>query len=215
MNDDTCAYQKSYKIHINPSTIYRFFLIILFFGEIYFFYYFYSSPDLIVVHKFWKTYLYIAILFPILLVFITSIVVESFHILFCKEKEREQKNQSCDKDNQLKCDQALFSFRRLFSRCPYLLQLMLLIIVTILCYYLRNAVFSTIETVNMFIYMLFICLIAFIILFFVYAAIRMIFDYQMNIKKIELHYIKKQKMLEPFNRPLHDDHAQKKMTHSQ
>jgi len=209
MNDND---NKDFKILINPSTIYRIFLIILFFGEIFLYYYYYSSPDLVVVHKFWKTYLCIAILFPILLIFITSIVVESFNILFYKE---EEKGQSCDRDNPLKCDHTLFSFRNYFSRFPYLLQLMLLIIVTVICYYLTNAVFATIETVNMFTYIFFICLLVFIILFFVYAAIRLIFDYQMSVKKIEFHYINKQRMLEKFNHSLHEAHAQRKIDHNQ
>ena len=167
--------KKNNKLHIHPSTLYRIFLIIVFFGEICIYFYYYTSSDL---NKSWKSYMYIAVLFPIFLIFITSVVVESFNTLFFKENEIDKKNQSFSTDNQ-----TFFSFLNFFSKTPYLLRLLFFIIAIVICYYLKSTVFATVELLNVFLYTLFICLLVGIILFFIYVAISMIFNYQVNIKK--------------------------------
>jgi hypothetical protein len=198
---------KNKKLYIHPSTLFRIFLIIVFFGEICIYFYYYTSSDL---NTSWKNYMFIAVLFPIVLIFITSVVVESFNMLFFEENEMDQKNQSFSTDNH-----TFFSFLNFFSKTPYLLRLLLFIITIIICYYLKRTVFATIELMNMFIYTFFICLLVGMILFFIYAAISMIFNYQVNIQKLELHFYNKQNLIDKPNSPLQDFHGHKQIDHSE
>lgn len=195
------------KLYIHPSTLYRIFLIIVFLGEICIYFYYYTSSDL---NTSWKNYMFIAVLFPIGLIFITSVVVESFNMLFFGENEIDKKNESFSTDNH-----TFFSFLSFFSKTPYLLRLLLFIIAIIICYYIKSTVFATIELMNMFVYTFFICLLVGMILFFIYAAISMIFNYQVNIKKIELHFYNKQNMIDKPNRPLQDSHGHQQIDHSE
>ena len=181
MNDEFLKNEK-FNLKINPSTIYRLFLIILFFGEILIFSYYYSSKAFVTT---WKTYLFIAILFPIFLIFITGTIFESFSIFFFNDEKKDEN------DNTLKFDNIFLSFWHFFLNLPFLVRLLIAIIAIIICYYIKNISFASISmsTVKMLIYILFASLLVFIIMFFVYVAVCMIFNYKMNLKKLELYYV--------------------------
>jgi len=163
-------------LKINPSIIYRILLFFLFFGEIFIFFYYYSSPDF--VKNAWKSYLFVAIFFPITLVFIIGLIVESFNAFYYIQK----KNTESDMIEH--------------SKIPFLLKLFLLIIAIIICFYLKNILFISISSVNILIYILFTCIIAIIIMFFLYVMISMLYNYKKSLKELELYYFTEQKKID-------------------
>jgi len=212
-NNGNSTNSEKYRLHINPSSIYRVFLILLFFGEIFIFYYYYSSLTSIIIQNQWKNYLFIAILFPVILIFITSIVVDSFNAFFLREEKDEACYTSSSANNQF--DHPFFSFNHFFSNIPFLLKLLLFIIAIFLCYYLIGIVLVTIDSITMLVYIIFACLFIFMILFFAYAVICMILNYQMNLKKLEFFFMTKQNIIEKDHNSslLHDFSGLKPIDH--
>ncbi|KPA17204.1 membrane protein [Candidatus Magnetomorum sp. HK-1] len=182
-------------LKINPSTVYRILLFILFIGEIFIFFYYYSSPEFASIS--WKSYLLTAILFPIISIFIIAIIVENFNVFFYKKEENAESDKILnDIDNNLKFDNTLLSLNNFLSQIPFLLRLFLLIIGIIICYYIGDIAFVTMASVDMIIYTLFACLFLLILIFFVYAVVCMIFNYKMNLKKLDLYFFTKQKLID-------------------
>ena len=174
--------------NVNPSLIYRIFLIILFLGEIFIFFNFYLSQNF--TWATWKNYLFIAVFFPIILIFITGVIVESFQILFYNKENHDETGQRSENQGHV-----FLSFRKLFSKIPFLLKLLLLIIAIIICYYLKNIALITTTSVDTLILIFFAGLLVFVFMVFVYFAVCMIFNYKKNVKELELYFLTEQKLL--------------------
>jgi len=177
MDDDVFKHRQ---LKINPSIIFRIILIGLFLGEIFIFFYFFLSQDF--SWKTWKSYVFVAVLLPVMIIFVTGIIVQSFHRFFYNETKKTPSNT----ENEFKPDHS-----NLFSQIPFLLKLLLLIIAIVICYCLNNIVFGTIVAVNFFVYILFASCLLLILMFMIYIAVCMIYNYKMDIKKLELYYLSK------------------------